>query len=117
MTDSLMPLPAMAQDLVLGLGTSVPPAMLLANQLKALRLLTFAREHEKVAFEAAQDRGSALGPSPGRAVACATRAICYGCASSNGSTANAGWWNAVSVWRSSSTPRASTPSILLPNHR
>ena len=51
MTESLMPLPAMAQT-----STSVPPAVLLANHLKALKLPTFAREHEKVAFEAAQDR-------------------------------------------------------------
>lgn len=51
MTDPLMPLPAMAQT-----STSVPPAVLLANHLKALKLPTFAREHEKVAFEAAQDR-------------------------------------------------------------
>lgn len=51
MTESLTPLPAMAQT-----STSVPPAVLLANHLKALKLPTFAREHEKVAFEAAQDR-------------------------------------------------------------
>ena len=51
MTESLMPLPAMAQT-----SASVPPAVLLANHLKALKLPTFAREHEKVAFEAAQDR-------------------------------------------------------------
>ena len=56
MTDTPMPLPAMAQDLVLGVGTSVPPAVLLANHLKALKLPTFVREYEKVAFEAAQDR-------------------------------------------------------------
>jgi hypothetical protein len=36
--------------------TSVPPAVLLANHLKALKLPTFVREYEKVAFEAAQDR-------------------------------------------------------------
>ena len=46
-TETLMPLPAMAQT-----STSVPPAVLLANHLKALKLPTFAREHEKVAFEA-----------------------------------------------------------------
>jgi hypothetical protein len=112
MTDNLMPLPAMAQT-----STSVPPAVLLANHLKALKLPTFVREYEKVAFEAAQDRGLALAPSPGRAVACAIRAICCGYASSSGSTANAGWWNAVSAWQSSRTPRALTPSILPPSHR
>lgn len=37
-------------------STSVPPAVLLANHLKALKLPTFVREHEKVALEAAQDR-------------------------------------------------------------
>ena len=51
MTDNLTPLPAMAQ-----IPTSVPPAVLLANHLKALKLPTFVREYEKVAFEAAQDR-------------------------------------------------------------
>ena len=51
MTESLMPLPAMAQT-----PTSVPPAILLANHLKALKLPTFVREYEKVALEAAQDR-------------------------------------------------------------
>jgi len=33
---AFMPLPAMAQNFVLGPGTSVPPAMLLANHLNAL---------------------------------------------------------------------------------
>ena len=56
MTETMMPLPAMAQDLVLGVGTSVPPAVLLANHLKALKLPTFVREYEKVALEAAQGR-------------------------------------------------------------
>ena len=51
MTETPMPLPAMAQA-----PTSVPPAVLLANHLKALKLPTFVREYEKVAFEAAQDR-------------------------------------------------------------
>ena len=51
MTETLMPLPALAQP-----STSVPPAVLLANHLKALKLPTFVREHEKVALEAAQDR-------------------------------------------------------------
>ena len=51
MTEIPMPLPAMAQT-----PTSVPPAVLLANHLKALKLPTFVREYEKVAFEAAQDR-------------------------------------------------------------
>ena len=51
MTESLMPLPAMAQT-----SSSVPPAVLLANHLKALKLPTFVRDYEKVAFEAAQDR-------------------------------------------------------------
>lgn len=51
MTETPMPLPAMAQT-----PTSVPPAVLLANHLKALKLPTFVREYEKVAFEAAQDR-------------------------------------------------------------
>ncbi len=50
MTGTSMPLPAMEQP------TSVPPAVLLANHLKALKLPTFVREYEKVAFEAAQDR-------------------------------------------------------------
>ncbi|MGY2733837.1 DNA replication protein DnaC [Sphingomonas sp. UYP23] len=51
MSEPLMPLPAMAQ-----IPTSVPPAVLLANHLKALKLPTFVREYEKVALEAAQDR-------------------------------------------------------------
>ena len=51
MTDTPMPLPAIAQA-----PTSVPPAVLLANHLKALKLPTFVREYEKVALEAAQDR-------------------------------------------------------------
>lgn len=36
--------------------TSVPPQTLLINHLKALKLPSFAREYEKVAIEAAQDR-------------------------------------------------------------
>ena len=51
-----MPLPAMAPDLAFGPPTSVPPAVLLANHLKALKLPTFVREYDKVALEAAQDR-------------------------------------------------------------
>jgi DNA replication protein DnaC len=51
MTDTPMPLPAMAQA-----PTSVPHAVLLANHLKALKLPTFVREYDKVAFEASQDR-------------------------------------------------------------
>ncbi|GAD50874.1 hypothetical protein NT2_12_01330 [Caenibius tardaugens NBRC 16725] len=46
-----MPLPAVEQT-----ATSVPPAVLLANHLKALKLPTFVREYKKVAFEAAQDQ-------------------------------------------------------------
>jgi DNA replication protein DnaC len=51
MTEIMMPLPAMAQA-----ATSVPPTVLLANHLKALKLPTFVREYEKVALESAQDR-------------------------------------------------------------
>ena len=51
MTETTMPLPAVAQA-----PTSVPPAVLLANHLKALKLPTFVREYEKIALEAAQDR-------------------------------------------------------------
>lgn len=51
MSDPMMPLPAIEAE-----PTSVPPAVLLANHLKALKLPTFVREYEKVAFEAAQDR-------------------------------------------------------------
>lgn len=51
MTETPMPLPAMEQA-----STSVPPAVLLANHLKALKLPTFVREYEKAALEAAQDR-------------------------------------------------------------
>ena len=51
MNDPMMPLPAVAAE-----PTSVPPAVLLANHLKALKLPTFVREYEKIAFEAAQDR-------------------------------------------------------------
>jgi DNA replication protein DnaC len=36
--------------------TSVTPQILLGNHLKALKLPTFAREYDKVAMEAAQDR-------------------------------------------------------------
>ena len=36
--------------------TSVPPHVLLANHLKALKLPSFARDYEKVAMESAQDR-------------------------------------------------------------
>ena len=36
--------------------TAVPPQVLLSNHLKALKLPTFAREYEKAAMEAAQDR-------------------------------------------------------------
>ncbi len=38
-----------------GSGTTVPPQVLLAHHLKALKLPTFAREYEKVAFECAQE--------------------------------------------------------------
>jgi DNA replication protein DnaC len=51
MTQSMMPLPAVEQP-----GTTVPPQVLLANHLKALKLPTFARDYEKVAMESAQDR-------------------------------------------------------------
>ena len=51
MSDPMMPLPVIEAE-----PTSVPPAVLLANHLKALKLPSFAREYEKVAFEAAQDR-------------------------------------------------------------
>ena len=51
MTQPSMPLPATAAE-----PTSVPPAVLLTNHLKALKLPTFVREHEKVAMEAAQDQ-------------------------------------------------------------
>jgi hypothetical protein len=44
----------------------VPPAVLLANHLKALKLPSFAREYEKVAFEAAQDRADYLSAAPVR---------------------------------------------------
>jgi DNA replication protein DnaC len=37
-------------------ATAVAPQVLLGNHLKALKLPTFAREYEKVAMEAAQDR-------------------------------------------------------------
>ena len=37
-------------------ATSVAPAVLLADHLKALKLPTFAREYDKVAVIAAQDR-------------------------------------------------------------
>ena len=37
-------------------ATSVAPAVLLADHLKALKLPTFAREYDKVAAIAAQDR-------------------------------------------------------------
>jgi hypothetical protein len=36
--------------------TIVTPQILLGNHLKALKLPTFAREYDKVAMEAAQDR-------------------------------------------------------------
>ena len=45
MNDPMMPLPAVAAE-----PTSVPPAVLLANHLKALKLPTFVREYEKVAL-------------------------------------------------------------------
>ena len=51
MTQPSMPLPAIAQE-----PTSVPPAVLLANHLKALKLPTFVREYEKLALEAARDQ-------------------------------------------------------------
>ena len=37
-------------------STIVAPQVLLSNHLKALKLPTFAREYEKAAMEAAQDR-------------------------------------------------------------
>ena len=37
-------------------ATSVPPHVLLANHLKALKLPSFARDYEKVALESTQDR-------------------------------------------------------------
>jgi DNA replication protein DnaC len=37
-------------------ATAVPPHVLLANHLKALKLPSFARDYEKVAMESAQDR-------------------------------------------------------------
>jgi hypothetical protein len=36
--------------------TSVTPAVLLSDHLKALKLPTFMREYDKVAMESAQDR-------------------------------------------------------------
>ena len=51
MSETLMPLPAMDHP-----ATAVPPHILLANHLKALKLPTFARDYEKVALESAQDR-------------------------------------------------------------
>jgi hypothetical protein len=51
MSDPMMPLPAIEAE-----PTSVPPAVLLANHLKALKLPSFAREYEKLALEAAQGR-------------------------------------------------------------
>jgi hypothetical protein len=62
MSDPMMPLPVIEAE-----PTSVPPAVLLANHLKALKLPSFAREYEKVAFEAAQDRPiTALSAAPVR---------------------------------------------------
>ena len=37
-------------------NATVPPQLLLAHYLKALKLPTFSREYEKVAFECAQDQ-------------------------------------------------------------
>ena len=48
-------------------ATSVAPAVLLADHLKALKLPTFAREYDKVAAIAAQDRAdyaTAASPTP-----------------------------------------------------
>jgi hypothetical protein len=36
--------------------TSVEPKVLLINHLKALKLPSFAREHEKIALECAKDK-------------------------------------------------------------
>ncbi|MGV2982047.1 ATP-binding protein [Camelimonas sp. ID_303_24] len=51
MTQPSMPLPATEPE-----PTSVPPAVLLANHLKALKLPTFVREYDKVALGAARDQ-------------------------------------------------------------
>ena len=51
MSDPMMPLPTLEAE-----PTNVPPAVLLANHLKALKLPTFVREYEKVVFETAKDR-------------------------------------------------------------
>jgi DNA replication protein DnaC len=51
MSDTLMPLPAIE-----GMPTSVPPQILLGDHLKSLKLPAFAREYQKVAMEAAEDR-------------------------------------------------------------
>jgi DNA replication protein DnaC len=51
MTQDYMPLPAMDAP-----PTTVPPKILLANHLKALKLPSFARDYEKIAMESAQDR-------------------------------------------------------------
>jgi hypothetical protein len=85
MTPDFMPLPAMEST-----ATAVPPHILLGNHLKTLKLPTFARDYEKVAMESAQDRADIT----------AARCLrppntCYDCASSNASTGNGGWLNAL----------------------
>jgi hypothetical protein len=99
MSDPMMPLPAIEIE-----PTSVPPAVLLANHLKALKLPSFAREYEK-----GRSRRRRIGPI--------TRAICCACANWSGSTANAGWSSVASAWPGSRIPRVLTPSTLRPSHR
>jgi hypothetical protein len=98
MSDPMMPLPVIEAE-----PTSVPPAVLLANHLKALKLPSFAREYEKVAFEAAQDRADY------------PRYRCA-CANWSASTVNAGWSSVASAWPGSRIPRVLTPSTLQPSH-
>jgi chromosomal replication initiation ATPase DnaA len=80
MSDPMMPLPAIGAE-----PTSVPPAVLLANHLKALKLPPLCASMRR-------------SPSRQRRTGPITRAICCACANSSGSTANAGWWSAASAW-------------------
>ena len=80
----------------------VAPQVLLGNHLKALKLPTFAREYERVAMESAQDRAD-------------YPAICCACANSSASIASAATSGAGLGWHAFRKPKASIPSILLPN--
>ena len=81
----------------------VAPQILLSNHLKALKLPTFAREYEKVAKEAAQDRADY------------PRFLLRLCELERIDRERRNVERRIG-WRAFRRPRASIPSISLPSH-